>query len=108
MIFIKDDMQNVINKTPAQQQESIKEYMAWIENFAKTGNYISSDPIEPLGRFITASGIKSDGPFIESKEALSGYVLIKADSIEEATEFGGKCPVIKSGGAIEVRPLMSM
>ncbi|AUP80780.1 YciI family protein [Flavivirga eckloniae] len=108
MIFIKDDMQNVINKTPEQQQESLKEYMAWIEDYAKTGNYIGSDPIEPNGKYITTHGIKSDGPFIESKEAISGYVLIQAKTIEDAVSFGGKCPVIKSGGAIEVRPIMGM
>ncbi len=102
------DMQNVINKTSEEQQASIKEYMSWIEDFAKTGNYLSSDPIEPEGRFITSSGVKSDGPFIEPKDALSGYVLIKAENIETAVEFGKKCPSIKSGGAIEVRPLMAM
>ena len=106
MIFIKDDMQNVVNKTLEEKQASLKEYMSWIEGFAKSGNYISSDPIEPAGRYIKASGVTSDGPFIESKEAISGYVLIKANNIDEAVAFGQQCPVLKTGGAIEVRPIM--
>ena len=47
----------------------------------------------------------TDGPFAETKEALGGYYLIEADSLDEAIELAAKIPTA-SHGVIEVRPLV--
>jgi hypothetical protein len=49
----------------------------------------------------------TDGPFAETKEALGGYYLIDAPSLDEAIEWAKKCPGA-AYGAVEVRPLMDM
>ena len=46
----------------------------------------------------------TDGPFAETKEAVGGFDLIEADSLEEAVEIASRHPVAESG-TIEVRPL---
>jgi hypothetical protein len=46
----------------------------------------------------------SDGPFAETKEALGGYYLIDAESLDEAIEWAGKIPSARAG-TIEVRPV---
>jgi hypothetical protein len=47
----------------------------------------------------------TDGPFAETKEALGGYYLIEADSLDEAIEWAAKVPAA-AHGVIEVRPLV--
>jgi hypothetical protein len=46
-----------------------------------------------------------DGPFAETREALGGYYLIKAETIEDALAWAAKCPGARYG-RIEVRPVV--
>ena len=48
--------------------------------------------------------IVTDGPFIESKEAVGGFDIIECGSLEEAVEIAARHPVARTG-TIEVRPL---
>ena len=50
--------------------------------------------------------ITTDGPFVETKEALGGYFIFEADDIDAALELAAKIPTASMGGAIEVRPLV--
>jgi hypothetical protein len=61
------------------------------------------------GRYVTQHSVVSDGPFLESKEGVSGYDIIEAENIEEAVKIAQSCPMVKIGHAIrEVRPLMNI
>jgi hypothetical protein len=51
---------------------------------------------------MAAEPVVSDGPFIETKEALGGYYLIEARDLDQALELAKICP----SGGIEVRPVM--
>ncbi|MBA2424745.1 MAG: hypothetical protein H0V58_05215 [Actinobacteria bacterium] len=48
----------------------------------------------------------TDGPFVETKEALGGYLLFEADDLEAAIELASRIPAARMGGAIEVRPIV--
>jgi hypothetical protein len=48
----------------------------------------------------------TDGPFVEAKEAIGGYLLFEADDLDAAIELAARIPAARLGGAIEVRPLM--
>ena len=50
--------------------------------------------------------LTTDGPFAETKEYLGGFYLIEADNLDEAIEVAAKIPVARTGGAIEVRPVV--
>jgi hypothetical protein len=50
--------------------------------------------------------ITTDGPFVETKEALNGYLLYEADDLDAAIELAARIPAARLGGAIEVRPIM--
>lgn len=47
----------------------------------------------------------TDGPFVEMKEALGGYLLYEADDLDAAIELAARIPAARMGGAIEIRPL---
>ena len=50
--------------------------------------------------------LTTDGPFVETKEALGGYLFFDADDIDAAIELASRIPAASMGGAIEVRPLV--
>lgn len=108
LILIREDVQRFTSGSEADFQKEVEEYAVWVEEMTKTGNYVSGDPLKPEGRYILKDSIQTDGPFIESKEAVGGYIIIKAKDIEEATELARKCPVFEYDGLIELRPLIKM
>jgi hypothetical protein len=50
--------------------------------------------------------LTTDGPFIETKEALGGYYLVEADDLDAAIALASRIPAARMGGAVEVRPLV--
>jgi hypothetical protein len=48
----------------------------------------------------------TDGPFVETKEALGGYLFLEAGDLDAAIELAARIPAARMGGAIEVRPLV--
>jgi hypothetical protein len=53
------------------------------------------------GRLLT-----TDGPYVETKEALDGFCTFEADDLDAAIELAGRVPAIQMGGAVEIRPIM--
>jgi hypothetical protein len=51
--------------------------------------------------------LTTDGPFVEMKEAVGGYLFFEADDLDAAIELAARIPAARLGGAIEVRPLAS-
>jgi hypothetical protein len=50
--------------------------------------------------------LTTDGPFVEVKEAVGGYLFLEADDLDKAIEVAGKIPAAGMGGAIEIRPIV--
>jgi hypothetical protein len=50
--------------------------------------------------------LTTDGPFVEMKEALGGYLFFEADDIDAAIELATRIPAARMGGAVEIRPLV--
>ena len=50
--------------------------------------------------------LTTDGPFVETKEALGGYLFFEADDLDAAIELAARIPAARMGGAIEVRPIV--
>jgi hypothetical protein len=49
--------------------------------------------------------LTTDGPFVDTKEALGGYLIFEADDLDAAIELASRIPAARMGGAIEVRPI---
>jgi len=50
--------------------------------------------------------LTTDGPFVEMKEALGGYLFYEADDLDAAIELASRIPAASMRGAVEVRPLV--
>ena len=84
------------------------EYMAVSEEPESYGG-AQLQPADTAKTLRMAKGqlIVSDGPFTETKEILSGFYLVDADSEARAVELAAKIPTVSQmGGVIEVRPIV--
>ena len=52
--------------------------------------------------------LTTDGPFAETKEALGGFYLFEADNLDDAIELAARIPAARTGGGVEVRPIVEM
>jgi hypothetical protein len=50
--------------------------------------------------------LTTDGPFVETKEALGGYLFFEAADLDAAIELASRIPAARMGGAVEVRPIV--
>ena len=50
--------------------------------------------------------LTTDGPFVEIKEAIGGYLVFEADDLDAAIELASRIPAARMGGAVEVRPVV--
>jgi hypothetical protein len=65
-------------------QSHMKRWQDWIGGIAEKNNLLGAQPLENNGKVLRGtSKIMTDGPFMEGKEILGGYVLLKANIIEE-------------------------
>ena len=49
--------------------------------------------------------LTTDGPFVELKEAVGGYLVFEADDLDAAIDLASRIPAARMGGAVEVRPV---
>ncbi len=95
--------------TPEQIEASIGQWQGWIMALASTGNFVSTEQLQPSGRVLTGpEAIVTDGPFMEVKEVLGGYIIVTATDLDQASEFAKGCPILPIGGSVEIRPLVEL
>jgi len=57
------------------------------------------------GKVLKPGGVVTDGPFVEIREILGSFIVVKADSMEEATTLAHGCPALDTNGSVEIRPI---
>jgi hypothetical protein len=87
--------------SPAQMEEMYAKFHAWMEKFQK--NIVDMGGKLGGGSVVTSQGA-TDGPFVETKEVIGGFMIVSADSLAEAIEVARECPgVVMPGSSVEVR-----
>jgi hypothetical protein len=95
--------------TPEELQQHMQQWTNWIaEGFQKGWMVDAGDALTPEGRVVNAKKVVTDGPFVESKEIVGGFSIVKADSIDKAAELAKGCPALLTGGSVEVRTLAGL
>lgn len=92
--------------SPGQMQER----MNWLAGIAAQNKLVDKGntliPGAGSAKTVKPNNVVTDGPYTEIKEFISGYVIVKADTIEEAVEMAKSNPVFKISGSIEVREVL--
>jgi hypothetical protein len=105
LIFRHEDGLKVAS--PEQIQIWMKQTMDWIGSIAAQNKFSGGNglPFENA-KVVHHNNVVTNGPFGEIKETIGGYVIVKADSVDEAVEFAKGSPVLQGdGNTVEVRKI---
>lgn len=90
--------------------EQMQERMNWLAGIAAQNKLVDKGntllPSTGSAKTVKPDNVVTDGPYTEIKEFISGYIVVKADSIHEAVAMAKSNPVFKIGGSIEVREVL--
>ena len=93
--------------SPEQMQTWMKQTMDWINGIAAQNKFAGGNglPFDDA-RVVRHNNVVTNGPFGEIKETIGGYIIVKANSVDEAVEFAKGCPVLQGeGNTVEVRKI---
>jgi hypothetical protein len=93
---------------------AMKEISGWFEKWQPTGKIVeggaeldSARTAKTVSRGPDGAPLVTDGPYLELKEIVGGFVMLEADGIDEAVAVASEWPTIAShGDKVEVRPVI--
>lgn len=109
MIFRHAGTDASYQMSPEEMQASIKEWQDWIGGIAAQGKFSGTNMLVPAtGKVLKPGNLVSDGPYVELKEAVGGYLIAQAADMDEALQLAQGCPILSIGGNVEVRPIANL
>jgi hypothetical protein len=107
LFVYRNDVNAGSKMSPELMQQQLKKWETWIGEGLRQGWLIDTgDALTLEGRVVNGKKTVTDGPFVEAKEIIGGYSVVQADTIDAAAEIAKGCPVLLTGGSVEVRSLV--
>lgn len=105
LFLFRSEEKNIKALSPEEMQEYILKWAVWTRKLDESGilkqgdklSWTDAKVLKDFGNAIT------DGPYIESKEVIGGYMVILANDMTEASEIAKECPIYIVKGSLEVR-----
>ena len=95
--------------SPEAMQIHMQKWLIWMESLGKNGSFVAGEPLNPTGKQVNGKKkTVTDGPFIEAKEMVGGYLIVNAKDIDEAVEISKGCPIFDMDGKLEVRQIQKL
>lgn len=106
-IFRESSPETYAAMSAEQRRAALDRWNAWCDSIAGEGRMRSGHPLETAARVVsgTRGAHVSDGPFVEAKELIGGFIIVEAASLDEATEIARRSPSLQYGLEIEIRPV---
>lgn len=113
LMMFYETQEDFARRESPQAKAQFASWQAYIDAMNEAG--VISSPGKGLQGPMTATSLRlrgdkrqvQDGPFVDTKEQLGGYMLINVKDIDAALEWAARAPCASSGG-VELRPLLSM
>lgn len=90
---------------PEEIQRVLHRFTVWVEQLLDEGRIKVAHPLTQEGKIVAGRTLITDAPLAESKEAIAGYLIIQADSLQEAVEIAQDAPCLDYGQTLEVRAI---
>jgi hypothetical protein len=105
LLFRHEDGKKIAS--PEQIQVWMKQTMDWIGGIAAQNKFVEGNGLFfDDARVVGHNKVVTNGPFGEIKETIAGYIIVKADSVDEAVDFAKGSPVLQgNGNTVEVRQI---
>src|SRR5579863_5469234 len=95
--------------SPEEMQHILKQWENWMGSIAAQGKLTNSGSrLGYQGVTVRPGNIITNGPYTETKEIVGGYIIVSAESLQQATEIARGCPILDVGGSVEVRIQIAM
>ena len=101
---------DTLQKSSEAWRAHMQKWMDWMKGLAEQGYLIGAQPLDQTGRKIKGSKkLVSQDPFIEGKQMVTGYLICKAGSYDDAVEIAKVCPILEfEDGEVEVRQVQEL
>jgi hypothetical protein len=95
--------------SPEQMQQTMKKWMDWKDALEKNGNiHQLGDRLDGTGKVVRGKAKSvSDGPYVEVKDFIQGFLILNATGMDQAVELAKGCPILEGDGTVEIRPFVS-
>ncbi len=99
-----------MQQSPEEWQAHMQKWMQWMGGLTQQGKFVGAQPLNATGKQIRGTKqVVTDGPFMEGKEMVGGYLMCKADTYDEAVEIAKGCPILEfENGIVEVREVQEL
>jgi hypothetical protein len=95
--------------SPEQMQAYMKQYQDWVSRIVAQNKFIGGKGLSTEGRVLKPNQVITDGPFVEIKESLAGYIMVHAKDFDDAVSMAKECPILNGGGnSVEIRKVVSV
>ncbi len=96
--------------TPEQAQQSMQAWLGWIRDLEANGHLKNrGEPLTPEGSVLHGPDrVVTDGPFVEAKDMVCGFIVVDARDLAQAIELARGCPMLYGQATVEVRPVGPM
>jgi len=105
-----EEAQQAAMGTPERAQRSLQAWLGWIRQLEAGGHL--KHPGQPLsrgGKVVRGSDkVVTDGPYVEAKDLVLGFLVVEARDLAEAVELSTGCPMLVGRGSVEVRPVEAL
>jgi hypothetical protein len=92
--------------SPTELQAHVAKWYAWSDELARQGRRNAGTALDNPGATVRGHDrLVTDGPYAESKDLVTGSMVIEAASLEDAIEVARTCPTYELDGSVEVRPV---
>lgn len=108
MLIFRHESMPSSQPSPEQMQMVLQQWQIWIADIAKQGKFNGTNRLLTDGKTIKPNNVITDGPYMEAKEMVGGYVIVKANSMDEAVKIAQACPNLLYGGNVEIRAVMKI
>ena len=94
--------------TPEELAEMQSQWGQYIGGLVAQEKLVNTHRLSFEGKKVTAALSVHDGVVMEENTTLSGNMVVRANSLDEATEIAKGSPILKAGGTVEVRSILPM
>ena len=96
------------SKTDAENKADMEAWGAYMGNLSQKGQLLGGYPLQSGGQTVSEKGTVAEAVTSAKEGIIGGYLIIKADSLDEAAKLAKACPHVANDGNIEVREIAPM
>lgn len=109
MLMMKGSLNEWNEQSPTEKQKVMEKYFAFVKVLKANHGFQGGSALDERTMHLRSENGKiiCDGPFSESKEALTGYMIFEANDLQEAAQIAKDCPALTHGETVEVAELVN-